>query len=493
MNVDINAAIANLREERQAEAEEAVAVRIQSLVRARHARKRTKALREEFLQRFRDMTIAATKLQSKHRGNIGRQRAANFRRMRDEKNALLAKSATIIQKRMRGVLGRRKARRRKQEVEDLKRLRIEKAIILQSTWRGTLGRRDYAIRKREHDIQTKAAIKLQKIYRGSKVPGWRHIRFDRIRSAVLARKEEDAQNAKAKMQQYLKDRKDRNNQDSASEEEEEEDPDDDWQKMWDETNEVWVWYSPSKNQTIESVDRPDTKWFEKSLVNKYVKIFWPMENQWFPGYFSRFNKIKMRHRVNYDDGDHEWINIKEEQNRIQIYNSESNTWVMLKMWPRTKPSVLKATVEAVVEDDSKCAWEERWDEINERVRTIYIESIAYVVSLTLLLTTISPFHHIFQAWYFNKKTRESADSKPPELQAFEEKKQKVMQRKFEELTLSPEELFAVRLKDWVEYFDEEYYKPYWYNMETGETSWIDPASLNPYIGTVEAAGGEKTV
>jgi hypothetical protein len=94
-------------------------------------------------------------------------------------------------------------------------------------------------------------------------------------------------------------------------------------------------------------------------------------------------------------------------------------------------------------------WEERYDDVAER------------------------------AWYYNRKTGESQLIKPQELWDYEEKKNKVMKRRYEELTLSPEELFEVRLKDWDEYWDEEYYSKYWHNRETNETSWIDPATLRP--------------
>ena len=57
-NNDIKEAIQRLRDERREEAQEAVAVRLQALIRSRHARKRARGLREEWLQRLRDMRFS---------------------------------------------------------------------------------------------------------------------------------------------------------------------------------------------------------------------------------------------------------------------------------------------------------------------------------------------------------------------------------------------------------------------------------------------------
>ncbi len=446
MNVDIKAAVENLREERLAEAEEAVAVRLQSLIRCRQAMQRTKALREEFLQRFRDMTLAATKLQSRWRGKKGRERAARIAHLRAVRIAFENKMATRIQTRIRGKLGRRRAKDRKRELEEIRRQRNHMATQLQKTWRGKMGREAYKRRQEEFKLETAAAIKLQKVWRGSKVPGWRDIRFGQIKIKVAGQSEENARLAKVKRAQFLKERAERMNRDSASEEEEEEDPDDDWRNVWDDSKEIWVWFSPSRAEKVEGT-RPDRKWFEKSLVNMYCRVFWPMENKWFQGFFSRFNKIKMKHRVQYDDGDHEWVNVKEEIDRIQVYQPDVEAWAMLRVvWPKSTKS--KEEIEAEREAErSRPDWEERWDEVNGR------------------------------PWFFNKRTGENQTEKPWELVEYEERKQKIMKRKFEEMTLSAEELFQIRLKDWTEYFDDDNYAPYWYNNETGETSWINPANM----------------
>jgi len=60
-------------------------------------------------------------------------------------------------------------------------------------------------------------------------------------------------------------------------------------------------------------------------VSKHVRIYWPMQDQYYDGMITRYNRTKRRHRVEYQDGDHEWINLGAEKNRVQLYNGQA--WV----------------------------------------------------------------------------------------------------------------------------------------------------------------------
>lgn len=79
---DVNRALEALKYERAEQAQEAVTVRMQSLMRARYARQRVKALKEEILQRTRDRKWASALIQRVYRGHRGRQRWVSAARQR---------------------------------------------------------------------------------------------------------------------------------------------------------------------------------------------------------------------------------------------------------------------------------------------------------------------------------------------------------------------------------------------------------------------------
>ena len=58
----------------------------------------------------------------------------------------------------------------------------------------------------------------------------------------------------------------------------------------------------------EVYEQPRSKHeFEWSLLHKRCKLHWPMMDKWYEATVTWYNKAKMRHRVEYDDGDHEWV------------------------------------------------------------------------------------------------------------------------------------------------------------------------------------------
>lgn len=60
--------------------------------------------------------------------------------------------------------------------------------------------------------------------------------------------------------------------------------------------------------------------FEKNLCGLGCRVFWPLEDVWYEGVVTRYNKTKKRHRVEYTDGsgDHEWIDLTQEEDRVQV-------------------------------------------------------------------------------------------------------------------------------------------------------------------------------
>ena len=250
---------------------------------------------------------------------------------------------------------------------------------------------------------------------------------------------DDLSNAESGKLAILKKAEDKMNADSASESEDDEDEDDDWKEVFDDEKDSWFWFSPSRNERVEG-ERPDRKWFEKSLLNAYIRVFWPMEDEWFGGTITKFRSIKMKHRVDYDDGDHEWIKMKEEMDRIQIYLEDTNSWATLRsVWPSSKKKSSTDT-----DTNTKPSWEERYD------------------------------HTAEVSWYFNTVTGESTYEKPLELIEWENYRKERMDKKFKLLTLDGDAYKKEMDENWEKFMDDESGNPFWYNNFTGESSWNDP-------------------
>ena len=54
------------------------------------------------------------------------------------------------------------------------------------------------------------------------------------------------------------------------------------------------------------------------LIGRRCKVYWPLEEFWYEGTISKYNALKRRHRVDYDDGDHEWIDLKEASAQTRV-------------------------------------------------------------------------------------------------------------------------------------------------------------------------------
>jgi hypothetical protein len=61
-----------------------------------------------------------------------------------------------------------------------------------------------------------------------------------------------------------------------------------------------------------------------------------LQDCWYTGTVTRYHKRKMRHRVEYDDGDHEWMNLLAECERVQV-QMEDGLWTMVRTLPLFYP------------------------------------------------------------------------------------------------------------------------------------------------------------
>lgn len=64
-----------------------------------------------------------------------------------------------------------------------------------------------------------------------------------------------------------------------------------------------------------------------SVSLTYVLVM-AVQDCWYEGTITRYHRRKRRHRVEYDDGDHEWINLLDECDRVQV-QQEDGLWNMV--------------------------------------------------------------------------------------------------------------------------------------------------------------------
>lgn len=62
----------------------------------------------------------------------------------------------------------------------------------------------------------------------------------------------------------------------------------------------------------------DSHW----LLNKKIKVFWPLDESWYHGFVDGYDGDKNLHHVKYDDRDEEWINLQGERFKILLFPTE---------------------------------------------------------------------------------------------------------------------------------------------------------------------------
>ncbi|KAE9027258.1 hypothetical protein PF002_g2607 [Phytophthora fragariae] len=365
------------REEQRLGAWSVFAVKVQAAYRGYWTRRHFVLVRKS-MERYRleqnllQREAAATRLQESYRARFGRSRfedlmTLNQRRRKEQRDA-----AVTLQRLYRTRAARRAYRqlqaaiaRQKEEIRELERL----AVKLQSNWRGHRSRRNELVRVRAEAAarevrQHAAASRINAGVRG--YFGRRYARAERVRvqtrlraaciiqrawrrysepdprqlslNAMLMHLRKSALNedavARAQQAEILRKAKDLVNRDSASEPE----SDDDWRDFQDEYGDQF-WFSPSRNERVYM--RPNDHAREKSILEMSCRVLWPLEQRWFDGRVTRYNWKKDRHRIDYDDGDHEWLSLfRADSSRIQLFNG--HCWCMAPMLDTSKRALRAA-------------------------------------------------------------------------------------------------------------------------------------------------------
>lgn len=321
--------IRDLYTNRRREAEAAIAVRFQACARRYLAVKRTQAYGETFKRRQFDEFNSIVTMQMMARRYVSLRELKRRKFARDRRDQLWGRSARKIQgwynDRMTCYLSKLKGK----DLMAAGHKRWRMTLILQRATRGYFGRKKANKFRIRQAYRHFCAILIQKTFRSARILNWRDMRLNVIAAYALDRqyieRRERVANSRARYKRFIE----LNQRDSASDSEEfEEVFDPVWIKKFDEKKKKDYWYNEVDNIITYEEPRVEDAHY-KALVNQRVRIFWVVQGLWYEGYVSELNRKKGRHRIEYDDGDHEWIDFSQEHERVQI-QLEDGSWIMVR-------------------------------------------------------------------------------------------------------------------------------------------------------------------
>lgn len=330
-NKYIAQAIRDMYDDRGREAEIGVAVRFQSLGRRFLALRRISAWREFVHRRRNDQFNAATVLQCMVRCFLSKTRKTKLMTKRNRIRDLKNRAAARIQAFYRASQGKYNSKLTRQELLMIQRRRLAAAMRISRVVRGHWGRKIAQKIRIRRALEYCAAREIQRVYRGRRVMCWRDMKMNIVASFILDRqyleRQERVAAARWRYQNYLEECR----KDSASDSLDE-DPaaDNKWTQVVDEETQVSRWINVETGEvTYEEPEDPDA--FVKAILNARVKVLWLAHNEWFEGTITKYHRRKKRHRIDYDDGDHEWLNVQIESERIQI-QLPGGSWTMIDLY-----------------------------------------------------------------------------------------------------------------------------------------------------------------
>ncbi|GMH94441.1 hypothetical protein TrST_g2725 [Triparma strigata] len=321
-------ALTVLHEKWEQEKRNAASIKLQAAVRRMLACFRTRGWREVYDQRMSDRAIAINLLQRTVRAFQARCERTRLLFLAEVTRKLRDRAAVRMQNLYRIAQGKYGGLMRGEEMARMKRIRNRAALHCQRVFRGFLGREEKRAAEFEHQAEMDAALMIQRVFRSTRILHWKDIKMNKVAAFVYKRQQLELQERQRCADIRNAQRLEGAQQDSASEEETHVDVNDLWQEMWDETLKKPYWHNPSLQ--TNTYEKPLVYAFERSLIGLKVKIYWPMNDESFTGKVTKYNKSKKRWRVNYKDGDHEWIDFEVEHERVQVYSDGS--WKMFKLY-----------------------------------------------------------------------------------------------------------------------------------------------------------------
>jgi IQ calmodulin-binding motif/Leucine Rich repeat len=309
-------ALVSLKRDRTVELREAASVKLSAFVRWWLSKQKCIAWRVVKRQRDRDRALAIRILQGIARMYIATCTVRRLRYAASVKRAREMHAATRIQACVRGYLGLKNIVKLRLQRE-LMWIRMHRsALRIQAGYRGKLGRDIGRLYAQLYLQDTAAAVRIQSVFRGSRILHWRGLRMNRIALHVLQRQELEydahVQLAARRNKRRIREA----NQDSCSDNDDDvvNGPEGSWEEIWDPRRQCSMWYNKLTG------DYSDTAPFayQESFVGMQVQVYWPLQQCYYSGVIARFNRVKGKHRIEYSDGEHEWLVLEEEKNRLTL-------------------------------------------------------------------------------------------------------------------------------------------------------------------------------
>ncbi|KAJ1415988.1 hypothetical protein B484DRAFT_401290 [Ochromonadaceae sp. CCMP2298] len=327
----ISKAIREMYAYRRKEAHNAVAVRLQAQARRYLATDYVQSWRELCARKDLNQKHAVVMMQQLARRFVSVQRLVRRRMMRDNLITARRNAGAKISLFLVEGMKRYKSKLSGDELKVFFKEKWTAATAIQCHYRGFKGREDVRHAKIEIATSNFAAREVQRMYRGTRVLHWRDMRLNVIAAFVLDRHYVERRAAIASTRMRYKQYVEENQRDSASEPDDDEDDAEQWFKQFDADRQMYYWQNLATSEI--SYDIPlDALAHEKNLVGHRVKVFWVVQSVWYEGNITQYHKRKRRHRVEYDDGDHEWVNLQQECDRVQVMLEEEGLWTMYAMY-----------------------------------------------------------------------------------------------------------------------------------------------------------------
>ncbi|CAM9789029.1 unnamed protein product [Ascophyllum nodosum] len=318
--------IEGLLEDREQELRHAAAVGLQARVRAWIGLEQCAVWGEVMRQRMRDRDLSSQRIQRSAWCYLARRWLSRLRMERQvERRATVA-----LQSFWRGCLGRQMGSTVRSEVAQIKRARHRTAIKIQAAFRGNRGRGHWRRAHRRWKRHTRAATAIQKVFRGSRVMAWGDIHLNKVAQHVFLRQEleyqERLEGGRARYQRLIEEA----NRDSCSSEEE--------QVSADVTEQVKDRPSVQNRDIVfrlvfkewKPSDKDKSLAFAESLLGMRVWLTRPTSAGGLSvqGQLTRLNQKRRKHRLEFDCGGHEWVDVKDNQDKLLVWTG--GAWVQLR-------------------------------------------------------------------------------------------------------------------------------------------------------------------
>jgi hypothetical protein len=330
---------------------------------------------------------AASFLQHYLRDSKGRAIRKTARELMAQLALKKKNAATRMQSVYRGHRGYRRARKQRYRKQRVHVKRVRAARMLQRASRGRTGRKAVNALRKELEVRMFAARRLQAVWRGTKTESLasmlQNAMKERVRNKARAQGLLSIRHADAAEQKRLDDLE----KDSCSEDSDMLDelgdvlPElddgyveegDDWAGPREDENGLTFWFSPSRNEKRFQAEKPPRPHaFERALVNCRVKVYWPLEEDWFEGVLAKFNPRHSdggngRHKVVYEDGDHEWLELKLETDRVQLFDAKNQVWLSFQIVINEEHSRSRKEKKAI-------ALAKQYAEVGEYFEALYVK------------------------------------------------------------------------------------------------------------------------